>query len=296
MKIPVHIAEKLLRLMQGETLPASSVKHAVIEEIIAEGIIERKGRIQKTLSVSNPNTLKIYLQNKYSINDLEKYISKLQQENITRGETVEISGNSKLKKIRTFKGFLINFDAPIQATINRKSIILNPTEGIFQFIIDFESFTIPKDITIVGVENPENFRYIGKQKYLFKNIKPLFISRYPQNQNKDLLKWLQSISNKYLHFGDFDFAGIGIYLNEYKKTLGEKADFFVPENLENYFSEYGNKKLYNKQKINFNIKSIKEDNLLKLIEIIHKYKKGLEQEILIGNKISCFYPYKQEKL
>ena len=293
MKIPVHIAEKLLRLMQGETLPASSSKHTVIEEMIAEGIIERKGRIQKTLSVLNANALILYLQNKYSINDLEQYISMIQKENLSRAEAIEISGNSKLKIIRTFKGFLVNCYIPIQATINGKPITLNPAEGIFQFIYDFERFIISQNIMIVGIENPENFRYIEKQKYLFKNINPLFVSRYPQNQNKDFIKWLQSIPNKYLHFGDFDFSGIGIYLNEYKKTLGEKADFFVPENLENYILEYGNKKLYNKQKINFNIKSIKEDNLLKLIEIIHKYKKGLEQEILINNN-SCFCPYKQE--
>ena len=293
MKIPVHIAEKLLRLMQGETLPASSAKHTVIEEMIAEGIIERKGRIQKTLSVLNANVLLIYLQNKYSINDLEQYISMIQKENLSRAEAIEISGKSKLKIIRTFKGFLVNCYIPIQATINGKPITLNPAEGTFQFIYDFERFIISQNVVIVGIENPENFRYIEKQKYLFKNINPLFVSRYPQNQNKDFIKWLQSIPNKYLHFGDFDFSGIGIYLNEYKKTLGEKADFFVPENLENYILEYGNKKLYNKQKINFNIKSIKEDNLLKLIEIIHKYKKGLEQEILISNN-SCFCPYKQE--
>jgi hypothetical protein len=281
MKIPVHIAEKLLRLMQGETLPASFSKHVVIEELIAEGVIERKGRIKKSLSVSNPNTLKIYLQNKHSISDLEQYISISQQENITRSEAISISGNSKLKNIRTFTGFLINCYNPIQARINDKSIILNPTEGSFQFIYDFESFLISKDITIVGIENPENFRHIEKQKQLFENIKPLFVSRYPQNQSKDLLKWLQSIPNNYLHFGDFDFAGIGIYLNEYKKYLGNKAHFFIPENIEYFIENYGNRDLYNKQKDNFDLQSINEENLLNLIMVVHKHKKGLEQEIFI---------------
>jgi len=283
MKIPAHIAEKLLRLMQGETLPASSAKHIVIEEMIAENIIERKGRIKKSLSVSQPNVLTLYLQNKHAINDLEQYILISQQENITRSEAIEISGNSKLKNIRTFKGFLINCYNPIKVQINGKPIILNPTEGTFHFIYDFESFKIPQNITVVGIENPENFRHIENQKYLFQNINPLFVSRYPQNQSKDSLKWLQSIPNNYLHFGDFDFAGIGIYLNEYKTYLGDKIQFFIPQNIEYLFDNYGNKKLYDKQKINFDIESIKEDNLLKLLEIIHKYKKGLEQEILIKN-------------
>jgi hypothetical protein len=294
MKIPIHIAEKLLRLMQGETLPASSAKHAVIEEIIAENIIERKGRIQKTLSVLNTSALILYLKNKHSINDLEQYISISQQEKITRGEAIEISGNSKLKSIRTFKGFLVNCYNPIQAQINGKSIILNPAEGTFQFIYDFESFSIPQDITIVGVENPQNFRYIEKQKQLFENINPLFVSRYPQNQSKDLLKWLQSIPNNYLHFGDSDFAGIGIYLNEYKKYLGDKAQFFIPQNIEYIFDNYGNKGLYDKQKINFDTNIISEIDLLKLIEIIHKHKKGLEQEIFING--ASFYGNKLQKI
>ena len=109
----------------------------------------------------------------------------------------------------------------------------------------------------------------------------MFVSRYPQNQSKDLLKWLQFIPNKYLHFGDFDFAGIGIYLNEYKKYLADRAVFFVPEYIEYVISEYGNRKLYDKQKINFDMQSVKEECLIKLIEIMQKHKKGLEQEIWI---------------
>ena len=286
MKIPIHLAEKLLQLMQGEVLPASSVKHVIIEEMIIEGVIERKGRIKKSLSVSNPNTLKVYLQNKHLINDLEQYILISQQENITRSDAIEISGNSKLKKIRTFKGFLVNCFNPIQATLNGKSIILNPEEGTFQFIYDFESFVIPKDCIVIGVENSENFRYIERQKHLFENVTSIFVSRYPQNQNKDLINWLQSVPNQYLHFGDFDFAGIGIYLNEYKKYLGDRATFYIPENIGQIIQNYGNKYLYDKQNINFDLQSINEENLINLIGFIHKYKKGLEQEVLI-NFSSC---------
>jgi hypothetical protein len=294
-KIPLHIAEKLMLLQQGETLTASSAKHAVIEELIAENIVQRNGRVQKKLSVSNKNSLTTYLQNKFVINDLQQYIETLKQEENSRADLIEISGNSQLNQVRTFKGFLVNFYEPIQAKINENEIAINPTTGTFQFIYDFETFEIPQDITIVGVENPENFRHIGKQKYLFENIKPLFISRYPQNQSKDLLKWLQSIPNKYLHFGDFDLAGVGIYLNEYKKYLTEKAAFFVPGNIEKMLGKYGNKELYNNQKTHFNEENVLEENLRHLISLLYKYKKGLEQEIFIIYKhkkqhdsISCF--------
>ena len=284
MKIPIPIAEKLILLCNGEKIPASKIRHALINEMFDNGILRKQiqGRNKAWVYCLEQQKVNDFLQNHYGIPDLQDYINVSQKENLTRADAVVISSNSKLKKIRTFKGFLINCYHPIQATINRKSIVLNPIEGIFQFIYDFESFTIPEDITIVGVENPENFRYIEKQKQLFKHIKPLFVSRYPQNRSKDLLKWLHTIPNKYLHFGDLDFAGIGIYLNEYKKYLGEKAQFFTPENLEYLFENYGNKSLYDHQKIQFKAEIISEIDLLKLIQMIHKHKKGLEQEIFMG--------------
>lgn len=282
MKIPVHIAEKLLQLTQGEKIPSSSAKHTLIDELVNEGIIERNGRIQKTIHITNINSLFQYLQNKHGINDLKKYIEVIHKENVQRSELVEVSSDSKMKKVRTFKGFLINSYIPIQSTFNTKPTTLNFTDGIFKFIYDFENFIPEQSVTIVGIENPENFRFIDKQKHYFKDIKPLFVSRYPQNQSKDLIKWLQSIPNKYIHFGDFDFAGIGIYLNEYKKHLSDKATFFVPENIDFLISENGSKERYNKQKVNFDEKTIQEEKLTELIKLIHRNKKGLDQERLIN--------------
>jgi hypothetical protein len=282
MKVPVHIAEKLLQLLQGESIPSSLAKHSLIDDLVVEGIIERKGRIRKSLFLSNNKALLTYLQNNCSINDLQQYIQVGNQENVLRSDLVAVSSNSKLVKVRTFKGFLVNCYSPIEATLDGKQITINPANGTFQFIYDFEKFIVSQDITIIGIENPENFRHIDKQEYLFKDIKPMFISRYPQNQSKDLIKWLQSIPNNYLHFGDFDFAGIGIYLNEFNKYLSDRTDFFVPDNIEKLIADFGNKKRYDEQRINFKIKSIQQEKLIHLIEIIHKYRKGLDQEIFIN--------------
>lgn len=284
MKLPVHIAKKLVLLLQGETLAASPAKHAIIEELIDEGIIERKGRVQKTLTLTNAKALEIYLHSKLSINDLMEYIQTANQSEVLRSQLVVASSNSKLKTVRTFKGFLINCYSPIQATLNNEPFLIESMVGSFQFIYDFENFLIANDITIVGIENPENFRHIENQKYLFDNIKPLFVSRYPQNQSKDLIKWLMSIPNNYLYFGDLDLAGIGIYLNEYKKHLKDRASFFIPDHAENLLNKFGNKELYDNQIENFDIKKYDEIALEKLIALIHKLKKGLEQEVFIKSK------------
>jgi len=281
MKVPVHIAEKLLQLLQGEKLPASSAKHALVEELVMEGIIERTGRVQKTMYVSNRDALLHYLRNKYGINSLEQYMEVCRKETSQRHELAAVSSNSKLKSVRTFKGFLINSYEPVRAILNGRPVSLDFTDGIFSFVYDYENFIPDSAMTIVGVENAENFRLIERQKYLFEHIRPLFVSRYPQSQSRDLIKWLLSVPNHYLHFGDFDFAGIGIYINEYRKHLSGKASFFIPNDIEKLIAVSGNKDRYDQQAINFDMAAIQEPELLSLIRIIHRYKKGADQEILI---------------
>jgi len=280
MRLTLKIAKILVRLIKREVIASSTAKSKLITELVEEKILWEKGKHQKTLQLLNEEQLSLYLSNQLQISNLDNYIRAIEKEGTSRADFVKVAGNSKLSKERVFKGFLVNSYQPIKAKLNGESILIQPKNGTFTFIYDFETFIVDKDITIVGVENSSNFRYIEKQKYLFKTIKPLFISRYPQNQNKDFIKWMKSIPNNYLHFGDFDFAGIGIYLNEYKRHLVNKAKFFIPNNIEKGINK-GDRERFNVQKINFNIDSIEEKELLHLIKIINKYKKGLDQEYYI---------------
>ena len=281
MTLPLSIAEKLLLLLQGAKLPASKVKHALINDLTAEGIITdwRVGRTKSVLLVTNGIALTDFLYNRYSIPDLRAYVFAAREKENSRAKFVEVASDSKAGKSRTFKGFLINSYEPIQAFLNDTPYIVNPTAGTFQFVYDYENFIPAADTVIIGVENAENFCNINKQRYLFSNVKALFVSRYPQSQSKDLIKWLQKIPNPYWHFGDYDFAGINIYQQEYRKYLKNKASFFVPENFEELIQTYGNRKLYDQQKLNTS--DIKEDELQILISLLHKYKKGLEQEVFL---------------
>ena len=282
MELTLKIAKALVRLKDGEILPSSSVKSKLIDELITEKIIWKKGKHHKTLQLLSKESLNNYLSNQLQIKSLRAYISALENQNTTRSEFVKITSDSKKSKQRVFKGFLVNCYSPIKAKLNNQEIIIEPAEGSFVFIYDFETFKIDCNITIVGIENSENFRQIQRQSYLFKNINPLFISRYPQNQNSDFIKWMKSIPNNYLHYGDFDIAGIGIYLNEYKKHLGAKARFFIPKDIEKTIKN-GSRERYDKQKVNFKPSEIEEKELLKLIEIINNEKKGLDQEYYINS-------------
>ena len=283
MNLSLKIAKIFLRLENGETIPASSAKNKLIDELVRENIILKSGKHKKILQLVSNEQLRVYLLNQLQINNLEAYISLLENNESSRADFVKITTNSKKSKQRVFKGFLVNSYSPINAILNNQTFVINPIDGSFVFIYDFENFIIDPYITIIGVENSENFRQIKKQKYLFKGINPLFISRYPQNQNKDFIKWMRSIPNKYIHYGDFDFAGIGIYLNEYKKHLNERASFFIPSKIETYIkSEYASRERYDNQKINFNVSNIEDIELQNLVRVIEKEKKGLDQEFFIN--------------
>jgi hypothetical protein len=279
MKIPVSVAEKLIAIRNGEKIAFSMVKHPVIEGMIENGILKKQilGRSKALVYLINRDGLSDYLQNHFGIESLENYIEVLRRKDFSRAESVEVSSNSKLKSIRTFKGFLVNCFDPVGCLLHGSVTTIHPQEGTFTFIYDYENFLPDANIMIVGIENPENFRHVRKQKRMFGDIQALFVSRYPQS--KDLVRWLQSIPNRYLHFGDFDFAGLNIYVNEFKRYLQDKASFYLPADIERVLSARGNRDNYNNQTIQFDRSKINEGNVLALLRLIEDYKKGLEQEI-----------------
>ena len=157
--------------------------------------------------------------------------------------------------------------------------MINPTEGSFAFVDDWQHFVIPEDVVVVGVENMENFRMIRKQRTLFESVlgdKPLlFVSRYPQST--DLRQWLQTIPNHYIHFGDFDLAGINIFLTEFQKYLGDRASFLIPSDIEQRLSQ-GSSVRYNAQYSKFHGFHCLDKNLQSLVDLINKYHRCYDQE------------------
>lgn len=277
--ISLGLAKKIKLLLSGEILPFSQVKSTIIEQMIREGVLQRRlqGRSRQYIFTGNPENLINYLSNNLGINDVQVYIDNLENGS-SRSENILASTDSKSSSIRTFKGFLVNCITPIKAEINGQGFVLHPQPGTFVLVHDFETFKLPTGTLIIGVENSENFRLIRNQANLFGSGPTLFVSRYPQS--RDLISWLRKNPYQYLHFGDFDFEGIRIFRDEYHNQLGDRASFFIPPNIELLISQHGNKQLYNRQyrfQRHFNLgKEIEE-----LMSLFHKYKKCLEQEVLI---------------
>ncbi len=279
--LPLSVSEKLLLLAGGAQLPASTIKHAAIEELISEGIVSVRiaGRTKRTFYISDRTALDTWLYNRYSINDLGEYIRVLKDTGAGRADLVLVSNDSKAQSKRTYQGFLLNSYTPIQCSLNGQPLTVHPAPGTFHFVYDFEHFVPAADTVVVGIENMENFRHADKLAYLFSDIKPLFVCRYPQEQAKDLIKWLTSIPNAYLHFGDYDFGGINIYLREYRKYLHDRASFFIPAKIEELIARHGNSKLYDRQQL-LQGDGV-EESIQSLVTLLHLHKKGLEQEALL---------------
>ena len=279
MKKTATLIEKLIRLANGETLPASSLKGAWFEQMQDDGILLATSHgSRKSLRASDGMTFRQYVASQVDIHDLEQTRCAFSDEEASRASLVAATGDSKFLSRRTFKGFLVNSYQPVTAVLNGQEIIIHPTEGCFMFVADYQHFTIPQDVVVVGVENAENFRHIALQKYLFARYgRVLFVSRYPQGQNKDLIKWLQSIPNQYVHFGDLDLAGIAIYEHEYYRHLGNKSSLFIPDDFEQRISN-GNPNRYNAQLPQYGKMKIEDKRVLPLLDCIHLYHKGYDQE------------------
>lgn len=284
MKLPIGLAKKLLRLTQGDSLPRSQVQYAIVDRMVEEGVLfVRSQGTRQSIYCRDATGVHRYLKNQLGVNDLSLFVGTVTAVDLLRSDAVRVASDSKIKTIRSFKGFLVNCCRPLEASLNGVPLQIVPVPGTFTYLYDFEHFVPAEEIVIVGVENGENFRYIERQEKFFPVEKALFVSRYPQSG--DLLRWLQTIPNRYLHFGDFDLAGINIYLNEFKQHLGARAEFFVPDDIVDLFYNYGNRDLYDRQcKMAPQRSRLQEPALERLWDLICAEKKGLEQEVLIAAK------------
>lgn len=275
-------------LRAGETVPYSRFPADVAEELLLEGgarsIVHGS---RKSLKVVSRAAYDVFLRSKGLLPEkLEETVDALRNRE-TRGEQVHLTGDSKAVAVRTCPGFPVNVigPMPLSVRLGERKILLCPCTGSFLYISDFRNFRIPSDAIVVGVENMENFRLPERQTAVWEQIREqygdggvppiLLVSRYPQS--KDLVSWLQEIPNPYVHFGDFDLAGISIYLTEFYRHLGERSAFFIPEDIEDRLSN-GSRKRYDDQFPMYGKMDITDPRLEGLVQLLHRHQKGYDQE------------------
>jgi len=290
MEINLKLATQLQQLSKGESLTfkSFSAKNLIfIKQLINDGLLYDNKIVRRKKVVYCPSTDKLekHLVAKYEIYGLQNYIDVLQNPNSTKSEMVNVSGDAKLQTNTSLDGFLLKAYENISGKINNETINLKTTDGTSLHINNWQSFEIEDIATIIVVENSENFKLIHKQKDLFNNIKPVFLLRYANSSA--ISKWITQTKNNYLHFGDFDLKGIHIYITEFKQKINKplRCKYFIPDNIEKLIYNNGNSKRYYEQKQNLkNFNFSAHPEIINLINIIEKHKKGLDQEYLIKNR------------
>ncbi len=281
MKITSSLIDRLIRLRNGESLPASQLRGEWVDELERDGVIVSIAHgSRRTIFAPQPDAFPQALSTiDERLADLDLMRHTLLADEASRSSQASTTGNSKLVTVRSCPGFPVNAYEPIPCTLNGREMTIAPEEGCFVFIADWQSFTIPKDVIVVGIENMENFRMIRRQRALFDRTigtgRLLFVSRYPQST--DLRSWLQSIPNRYVHFGDFDLAGIHIFLTEFHANLGERSSFFIPADIEQRLTN-GSMERYNAQYHKFRNLTTSLPNLQHLIDTINKHHRCYDQE------------------
>jgi hypothetical protein len=269
------ISASIQALISGEQVAGSKLSSKLLDELMAEGLLSVVTHgSRKSYRARDVEALKRYLIDKdesYRMLEVSSFVS--------RASLAAETGNSKLMTVRSCPGFPVNSYEPISCSLCDKDFVVNPPEGSFVFIDNWQQFSIPQDIVVVGIENMENFRRIRQQKKLFEsvlgNMPLLFVSRYPQST--DLRNWLMGIPNRYVHFGDFDLAGIHIFLTEFQKYLGDRASFLIPSDIEQRLTQ-GSATRYNIQYNKFHTLRCTDTKLQSLIELIMNYHKCYDQE------------------
>lgn len=281
------LIQALSSLRSVETVPCSRIPSDFAAELLEDGgattIVRGSRRSLKILSL---RAFDIFLRSKGFEPEALQETLDLFNEPDSRAEQVRLFGDSKAISVRTCPGFPVNVITPLSVRLGGRKILLCNCPGTFLYIADYRNFRIPMDAIVVGVENMENFRLPERQKAVFEQIGDQFgdggvpplllVSRYPQS--KDLVSWLLDIPNQYVHFGDFDLAGVSIFQNEFYRHLGQRASFFVPDDIQDRLEKSGSHARYDDQFLRFGKMEILDSRLARLVQLIHRYQKGYDQE------------------
>lgn len=289
LRITPKLLEKLQRLLQGETLPYSQLNTDLVGLLLAEGALRLIVHGQKrSVRIANRDVFM------HCLSEIDESLSNLAGlKSIIEGTTVldrnslvQNFGNSKSIECNSCFGFFINSYDKIECTLANSPFLLPPLLGTYLYVYDWEHFSIPEDVLVIGVENMENFRRIAEHGDLFeKQLRAeessiIFVSRYPQSVA--LRSWLARIPNRYVHFGDFDLAGISIFLNEFHKHLPQRSSFLIPEDINDRLLK-GSHERYDDQYARYHSISSTDPALQSLIASINYSRRGYDQEGYILN-------------
>ena len=255
----------------------------LLEELIGCNCVYVSGKPQQIYLNDEEALFGVIKSNGYKVNsieDLDYFIE--EKEPKSRDEIADNYSHTKRVESKSFNGLMVSVFDKLEVIYNEKKQYFYPLEGSGLFVHYTSKLQLDDDVIVVGVENPQVVWYINKYKHLFNKEKKYLFLCISEYKTTYQYKWLESFCGEYIHFGDFDLAGINIYLNAIVPKLkkAKSHSFLFPDNIyeiikeKNYMVDYSNQTRY------LNITSKKDKDLQKLIEFIKNNKITIEQEDL----------------
>lgn len=287
-KLTERLIDNLQQLIDMKRVSYSAFPQSVRDILLEDGlvVVENRGT-RRYVRVISVEALKGALPRyNEALRDLEAARALLAHDT-SRAAQASLSGNSKTRGQRSCPGFLVNAYDRLDCMLGGRPFAIDPSQGSAVYIADWESFVPPASALIIGVENMENFLKIRRQKELFSRFTEsyeteiLFVSRYAFSN--DLAQWLSRLPNRYLHFGDFDLAGIEIYLTQFKPYVGSRGSFLIPDDIEDRISR-GSRIRYDDQYNKYGSRESEEPEISRLISIIHSCRRTYDQEGYISGE------------
>ena len=246
----------LLKLKANKELNYSSVPESLLQKLQEENLV--------TVVTLSPKRKKVKVKEEFF--NVYSNIEKL-EDITTRAELIQSNAHTKEISISPQEGLYINGNC----LINNVKLPLFQKSAIFLKEIP----QIDENILVVGVENYENLIYFESLLHLFQNENILFVFR-----NKTMREFFRTIPNKKIYFGDFDLAGIAIYLEQIY-PLDNGIDFYIPQDLDIIIPNFGSNYVYEKQLNQYKNLSCANEKIQEIIDIIHTNQKSLEQEYFL---------------
>ena len=283
MKINKSDFLNLKALMELETITEGKFKNPdIVEYLKLNGAVTRSQKgSRKYIDLAKEENIFLFLKNhNYNIDSIEKidsYIEDIFDKKSSRDIIQKYHNNTKEITSKSMHGLYLSSLQKLNITLDGNTISILPNDGLGYFFFHTQKVEISKHTLIVGVENYQVVWFAKRYEKFFDKPNILFVVTTPY-----MLWWISTLENEYIHFGDYDLAGVNIYLNKVVPRLlkSKKYSMFIPHNIEELIKKYGNSELYEKQKQYENL-NCDDVNVNSLVDIIRKFKKGLEQEGLI---------------
>jgi len=275
----------LKKLLKDEYILKKEISSQKLINSLKEcNAIDIEGKPQ-CIYLKDLNTLFAVLKsNGYNINSLEDidYFIEESENSKSRDEVAEKFSDTKRVESKSFNGLMVSVFNKIEVTLNGVIQYIYPIEGTGLFIHYSTKLELDNDIVLVGVENPQVVWFINRYRHLFNQDKQYIFLSLSEFKTSYQYKWLESFKGEYIHFGDFDLAGINIYLSSTLPRLKNcrSHSFLIPEHIYKIMEEKNYKKDYSNQTRYLNIESKDDEKLKELIDFIKNRKITLEQEYL----------------